>query len=75
MLGEVVGVTGFFASEVGGVVGAQDGLVVDGDEGLDGEVAEVGCGGELAVLPGLVGAQSGGLAVIVDFHGVFHFKN
>jgi hypothetical protein len=56
VLGEVVGVAGFFAGEVGGVVGAQDGLAVDGDEGLDGEVAEVGCGGELAIVPGLVGA-------------------
>ena len=67
-------VTGLAASEVGSVVGAQYGLTVDGNEGLDGEVAEIGFTGELTIQPGLVGALCVGFAIIVDFHGVFLFK-
>ena len=71
VLGEVMGVAGLLASEVGDVVLTQDGLAVDGDQWVDSKGAEVGLAGELAVLPGLVGAGSGGNAIIVDFHGVF----
>ena len=71
MLGEVVGAAGFLSSEVGDVVLSQEGLAVDGDEGLDGEAAEVGFAGELAGLPGFAEALMVGLTIEIDFHGVF----
>ena len=71
VLGEVVGTAGFLAGEVGDVVLAQDGLAVDGDQWLDGEVAEVGVTCELAGFPCFLGTLAVGLTIIVDFHGVF----
>ena len=73
-LGEVVGVAGFLASEVGDMVLAQERLAIDGDERFDGEAAEVGFAVDLAVLPGFFEAFAVWKAVIVDFHGVIRFN-
>lgn len=71
VLGEVVCAAGLLAGEVGDVVLAQVGLAADGDQGLAAEGGEVGVAGELACLPGLVVALRAGVAVVIDFHGVF----
>ena len=71
MLGEVVGAAGLLAGEVGDVVLADEWLAVDGDQWLDGELTEVGVGGELTGVPGLFVALSVALAIIIDLHSVF----
>ena len=71
VLGEVVCAAGLLAGEVGDVVLSQDGLSVDGDEGLEPENAEVGFSCELASVPGFIDALDVGLTIIIDFHGVF----
>ena len=72
MLGEVVGVAGFFPGEVGGVMLTQEWLPVDGSQELDCEATEACTMGELAVLPRFVGAFVVEMTVKIDFHGVFH---
>ena len=67
----MVGAAGLLAGEVGDVVLADERLIVDGDECPRREGAEVGVGGELAGLPGFFVALRVGVAVMVNFHGVF----
>ena len=66
--------TGFLTGEVGAEVLTQDVPVVDGDDRLDGEGAEVGFLCELAGVPSFVETLVIGFTIIVDFHGVFLFK-
>ena len=55
-LGEMVGVAGVSASDVGGLVLRDDGLATDGDEVVDPEVVEIGLVVEEALAPGVVGS-------------------
>ena len=68
VLGEVVGVTGVLAGDVGDVVLLDDGLTVEVDEGVGSVVVELCVLVEDAVLPGFVFTEIGG-AVTVDVHG------